>query len=38
MKVIIMACTEKKFVHDKLAILEPKMAHPHNSALVLTIF
>ena len=29
---------QKKFVHDKWAILGPKMAHPHNSVLVLRIF
>ena len=29
---------QKKFVHDKWAILSPKMAHPHNSGLTLIIF
>ena len=33
-----MACTKKKIVDDKWAILVPKMAHPHNSELALRIF
>ena len=37
MKVMIMVCT-KKIVHDRWAILGPKMAHPHNSGSVLRIF
>ena len=28
---------QKKFVHDKWAILGPKMAHPHNSGSALRI-
>ena len=38
MKVVIMACTKKKFVQDKWAILGPKMAHPHNSGSAVRIF
>ena len=29
---------QKNFVHEKSAILGPKMAHPHNSGSVLRIF
>ena len=29
---------QKIFVHDKWAILGPKMAHPHNSGSALRIF
>ena len=29
---------QKNFVHDKWAILGPKMAHPHNSGSALRIF
>ena len=37
MKAIIIVCTKKKIVHDKWAILDPKMAHPHKSGLALRI-
>ena len=37
MKVMITVVPEK-FVHDKWAILGPKMAHPHNSRSALRIF
>ena len=32
------ALYQKKFVQDKWAILDPKMAHPHNSGSTLRIF
>ena len=38
MKVVIMACTKKKIVQDKCAILGQKMAHPHNSGSAPRIF
>ena len=32
------ALYQKRFVQDKWAILDPKMAHPHNSGSALRVF